>query len=92
MASILDIAVDEDRWPALVAAATFESMKGRADQLAPQVAVDGFWNDNTRFFNRGSSGQWQSFMDADGQARYDTRLRQLSTPEFATWVQSGHVI
>jgi hypothetical protein len=89
LAAALGIAVDEDRWPTLVAAATFESMKGRADQLAPQVAVDGFWNDNRRFFNSGSSGQWQSLMGADGVARYEARLHELAAPDLAAWAESG---
>jgi aryl sulfotransferase len=89
LAAALGITVDEGIWPTLVAAATFANMKGRADELAPQVKVDGFWKDNSRFFNRGSTGQWQSIMDADGLAHYAERMQALAPPDLAAWAQSG---
>ncbi len=60
MASVPGIEVADERGPTLVAAATFDQMRDRADELAPEVRVDGFWNDNRRFFHRGTNGQWQS--------------------------------
>ncbi len=37
LAGLLGIAVDERRWPALVQAATFESMRGSASARPPSV-------------------------------------------------------
>jgi aryl sulfotransferase len=89
LAAALGIAIAESAWPALVAAARFDRMRERADQLAPQVKIDGFWNDTSRFFNRGFSGQWRSLLRPEDLARYEARVRQLSTPDLAAWVHGG---
>lgn len=89
VAALLGIEIDEDLWPTLVSAATFEHMRGRADELAPQVKIDGFWRDTTRFFDHGSSGRWRSFVDAEGLARYEARVRELADPGLAAWAHAG---
>jgi len=89
LAEALDIAVRDDVWPTLVQAATFDQMRDRASELAPQVTVDGFWQDSTRFFNKGSSGQWQAFFGPDEVARYEARLKQLARPDLAEWLHTG---
>jgi hypothetical protein len=85
LARRLGIAVPEDRWPALVEAATFDKMRARADEIVPDSSHR-IWNDNSRFFNRGLSGQWRSLLDEDGLRRYHDRVTQLATPELAAWV------
>ncbi|MEY2431381.1 MAG: aryl sulfotransferase [Acidimicrobiaceae bacterium] len=88
LASILNIQVPEEKWPRLVTAATFDRMRDRAEQLAPQVSVDGFWNDSARFFNEGSSGQWRSLLNDDDVARYEARARSLAPPDLIDWVHA----
>jgi hypothetical protein len=90
LAAILGIEVPADRWPELVAAATFESMRSRADEVAPDT-TNAIWNDNRRFFNRGCSGQWHDFLDDDDLARYDRRVAALADPELATWAHQGRL-
>jgi aryl sulfotransferase len=63
ISAFLDIPVDEAVWPDLVQAARFESMKRRADDLAPAAEHD-LWTDNSRFFNKGESGQWRGMFSA----------------------------
>ena len=89
LADALAIEVDEARWPALVRAATFEEMKGRASELAPQTSVEGFWQDDTRFFNKGTSGQWQAMFGPGDQERYAARVDALAPPDLAAWVHQG---
>jgi hypothetical protein len=89
LAAVLGIDVAEERLPALVEAATFERMRARAGELAPQVAIDGFWNETDRFFNVGASGQWQALLGPGQQARYDARVAQLAAPDLAAWAHGG---
>jgi aryl sulfotransferase len=89
LAGALGIDIGEDLWPTLVAAATFDQMRRRADDLAPQVKVEGFWKDNTRFFNRGTTGQWRSLLGPGDQARYEARVGSLAPPDLAAWVHTG---
>jgi aryl sulfotransferase len=88
LASVLDVDVDESTWAGLVSAATFERMRDRAEELAPQV-THGFWNETSRFFNKGSSGQWQSYFGPGDVARYEARLHDLATPDLAAWMHAG---
>jgi aryl sulfotransferase len=89
VAERLGISVPEDRWPALVEAATFENMRSRADQIVPDV-TNAIWQQNAGFFNRGASGQWRTLLDEDGLRRYRDRVAQLVEPDLALWVHGKH--
>ena len=64
----LGIDVDERRWPGLVQAATFESMRSRAYTTVPDIGPEQ-WIDPAAFFSHGTSGQWR------GRRRLQTRRR-----------------
>jgi len=89
LAGRLEIVIDEDNWPGLVAAAGFDRMRDRADRLAPQVTMAGLWHDPSRFFNRGTSGQWRELLDAAQLNRYWARVARLAAPGLATWAHRG---
>jgi len=89
LAARLGVVVDDDRWPKLVDAATFANMRDRADVLAPQVKIDGFWHDTKEFFHRGSSGQWCALLADDDLGHYEARVAALVPPELAAWVHDG---
>lgn len=88
LADRLGIAVDDERWPALVGAAGFERMRARADEVVPEV-TSAIWFDNRRFFNAGTSGQWRRFLDDAGVARYRERVRALADPDLVDWLHHG---
>lgn len=89
LAAALNIELDDAVVPALVEAAKFDSMRDRAEQLAPEVKTDGFWNDTNRFFHVGSSGQWQQFIGPDDVDRYEARVSALAPPDLAAWAHAG---
>ncbi len=67
----------------IAAAATFEHMRDRADDLVPDSG-NRIWRSNRDFFHRGRNGQWTDLLDDDGRRRYHTRVADL-----ATWAHSG---
>jgi hypothetical protein len=85
MADRLHITVPEERWPTLVKAATFDEMRRRADERAPDTA-NRIWKSTTDFFRRGTSGQWEDIFDADLAAHYEARVRELVPPELVAWL------
>ena len=89
LSAVLGIPVSEEQWPELVGAAHFDSMRGRADHLAPQVKVDGFWKDASRFFNRGGIGQWRDVVQPWDEDRYRRRVSALVAPDLDRWVHQG---
>ena len=85
LAAHLGIDVDEDRWPRLVQAATFEAMRSRADTTVPAGGPE-HWIDPTAFFSRGTSGQWRDLLDDADLAPYAPRVRALASDELVEWV------
>ncbi len=84
MAQRLNVTVRDSRWPELVRAATFDEMRARADQLAPN-AHRGAWRDSERFFNRGTSQQWRSLLDDHDMDRYRQRVNAIGSVEVIEW-------
>ncbi|MDP1793876.1 MAG: sulfotransferase domain-containing protein [Acidimicrobiales bacterium] len=72
----------------LAPAASFEGMKSAAERYAPN-ADQGHFVDPARFFNKGESGRWRSFLTDDDLPRYDQRVAELVSPELARWLHSG---
>ena len=89
LAGLLGIVIGEDVWPGLVAEAGFDRMRDRANEVAPQATMDGLWHDTSRFFHRGTSGQWRTFLSSEDLDRYEARVRQLAAPDLATWAHDG---
>ena len=85
----LGIEVDEERWPRLVRAATFESMRSRADTTAG--AGREHWIDPVAFFSRGTSGQWRHLLDDADLARYAARVRALASDDLVEWLHRGPI-
>lgn len=88
LAAALGIAIDEEVWPRLVRAATFEEVRGRAETLAPEADL---WKDRAEFFHRGTSGQWRAMLGTGDLERYRARVAELTTPEVAEWVHGGPI-
>ena len=84
LAGRLGIPVDEATWPGLVRAATFESMRSRADTTVP-AGGPRHWLDPTAFFRRGSSGAWRELLDDTDLARYAARARSLAPDGLVEW-------
>ena len=84
LAAQLDIAVPEERWPALAEAATFASMRTRAGESAP--GAGGVLKDPQAFFRRGASGGWREVMTTEQVARYHRRAAELAPPNVVAWL------
>jgi len=88
LAERLEIDVSADVWPDLVAAASFDNMRSRADSVAPDT-TNRIWADNRRFFNRGCSGQWRDILSAADLRRYEERVATLAGPDLVEWAHYG---
>ena len=88
LADRLAIVVPEDRWPALVEAASFDRMRERADELVPN-STDALWKENRGFFNGGPGGEWREFFGEEARRRYEERVAALARPAVAAWAHAG---
>jgi hypothetical protein len=84
LASRLGIHVDDALWPSLVAAAGFDAMQARADELAPDPV--GVLKDRARFFLRGRSGAGREALSDDELAAYRARAAELAPPDLLRWL------
>ena len=85
LADRLGITVPEDRWPALVKAATFDEMRSRATERAPDTEKR-LWKNTADFFHRGTSRQWEDIFDPELAAHYEDTVRKLAPPDLVAWL------
>jgi len=79
LAARLDLAAPS---PDLVAAARFDAMRDRADELAPDAG--GILRDRQAFFRRGSTAR--ADLSADLVTRYDARAVALAPADLLPWL------
>lgn len=89
LANRLQIDISPSLWPELIHAATFENMRSRGAELAPDSAAR-VWKESNQFFHSGTGGHWREFFDEDANLRYQTRLNSLATPEVVRWAHEGN--
>jgi hypothetical protein len=84
IAQVLDIRVPEEAWPTLVNCATFNSMRSRANELAPNSS--NVLKDTTAFFRRGTSGSGRELLTNDELGRYRERAGKLASSDLLEWL------
>jgi aryl sulfotransferase len=80
----LGIDVPEAKWPALVEAAGFTSMRANAELVAPDAA--GVLKDRAAFFRRGSSGAGRELLSAEELEHYRDRTRAMVPADLWQWL------
>ena len=89
LADRLGIEVSPPRWPELVEAVSFESMRRQAARLAPDR--HGVLRDPAAFFRSGRSGEGRSLLAGADLRRYDQRMSELAEPDLRDWLEHGQV-
>jgi len=85
IASFLDIAIDEARFPAIVEHCTFDYMKNRAPKTVPAGGV--FWDGGAAtFINKGVNGRWRDVLSEYDIGRYDKIARRELGERCAAWL------
>lgn len=87
VASFISVEIGESIWADLVEAARFDQMKSDASLLVPG-ADWGAWKNNSQFFNKGTSGGWETAFSDTDLSSYVTRATQLISPELYRWLHS----
>ena len=85
LADRLGITVPGHAWPALVGAATFQSMSGDADTTVPTA---GLLKSNAAFFRRGTSGAGREILSDRELAAYHDRAAHLAPADMLAWLHA----
>lgn len=88
VAGLLGIDVEETLWPELVKGASFDTVRANPEQYAPEANV-GLWKDTSKFFNKGTSGQWCDVLDAESLKLYEEVKADRLPPIAAEWLERG---
>ena len=72
----------------LVAAARFDAMKANAGRFAV-AAGQGFWRDDSKFFDSGGTRKWRGVLGADDIAAYEARMENVLAPRARHWLEWG---
>lgn len=75
-------------WADLVDAATFDAMRSRASDLAPEAGYR-IWHDDAAFFRQGGRRNWAELLTADEVAAFEARTAELLGPDAAAWLLAG---
>jgi aryl sulfotransferase len=86
VAAFLDIDLDDDQWPAVVARCTFEAMKARSDEISDFA---GFVGGAESFLSKGTNGRWRDVLTTDELALFDARCQELLLSDAFAWTTSG---
>ena len=85
IAGFLGIAIDEARFPDIVAHCTFDYMKAHAERMAPRGGES--WVGGARtFINKGTNGRWRDTLSAEEVKAYDDRAVNELGAECANWL------
>jgi aryl sulfotransferase len=83
VAEFLGIAVDDARWPELVARCTFESMKARSDEIGDFMA---FVGGADTFLYKGTNGRWRDVLTDTELAEFERCSAELLPADAAAWL------
>jgi hypothetical protein len=84
LAAQLGITLPAERWSALVEAASFNHMRGQADQLAPNPG--GVLNSSSAFFRRGRSGAGREQLTDTELDHYHARVAGMVASDLFAWL------
>lgn len=85
VADFLGIAVDEERWPAMVESCTFAAMKARPDEIGPFDMV--FDGGAESFLHRGTNGRWRDVLSAEEIAAFERLASERLVPRANAWLR-----
>jgi aryl sulfotransferase len=95
IASFMSIDVPKSELPALVQAATFESMKQEAiagEAKAPKPFMATMWKEGpASFFFKGTNGRWRDVLTEGDLALYEGAASVLD-PGLRSWLEAGRLV
>ncbi|MDA0339598.1 MAG: sulfotransferase domain-containing protein [Proteobacteria bacterium] len=88
IADYLEIEVPEDRWPHVVDACTFATVKKDPEKVVGNMDF-GFKGGAQTFINKGTNGRWKGVLDDDDLALYEAAKARAMPPDCSEWLENG---
>jgi aryl sulfotransferase len=87
IAAFCDIAVDDERWPELVASVGFDAMRAEAHER--NLMAFAFEGGADTFFFKGANGRWRDVLTEYDLALYDRSAATILDPDLRHWLEHG---
>jgi aryl sulfotransferase len=92
LATYLGIKVPEARWPAVVDACRFETVKAHPEKVMSPMA-DMIWKGGGQtFINKGTNGRWKDVLTEDELVLYHEAMQKTLPPDCARWLEEGGAV
>ncbi|MEM7599724.1 MAG: sulfotransferase domain-containing protein [Pseudomonadota bacterium] len=88
VAGLLGITYPPSVMDSLIAAATFDHMKGQAKRYAPSGGK-GFMKSDAEFFHSGTSNKWVGVLSTEELTAYDAMMEAHLSAEDRAWLEFG---
>jgi aryl sulfotransferase len=89
LAGWLNIDVSEARWPAVVDACRFETVKKNPEKVVGEMIDRSFKGGGQTFIYKGTNGRWKDVLSAEELALYDAAKQRTLPPDCAAWLENG---
>lgn len=89
LSDYLEIDVPEERWPAVVHACEFETVKANPEKvLEPMIDVM-FKGGGQTFIHKGTNGRWKDVLSEEELELYREAMEKTLPPDCARWLEDG---
>jgi aryl sulfotransferase len=88
LAAWLGIEVAQARWPHVVDACTFETVKRDPEKVVGDMSF-AFEGGAQTFIHKGTNGRWRGVLTEEDLALYQEAMRRTLSPDCAHWLENG---
>jgi aryl sulfotransferase len=89
LAAWLGIEAPADRWPSMVHACRFETVKANPEKVLGDFIDKAFEGGGQTFIYKGTNGRWRDVLSAEELALYDEAKRKTLPADCARWLEEG---
>ena len=89
LAAWLNIAVPHDRWPSVVHACEFETVKANPEKVVGEMINVSFKGGGDTFIHKGTNGRWKDVLTPDELELYHQAMARTLSPDCARWLEIG---
>ncbi len=89
VASYLNIEIPEEKWPGIVEACTFATVKKNPDIVTGPGIDFGFKGGADTFINKGTNGRWKDVLNEEDLKLYEEVMGKTLSLDCAGWIENG---
>jgi len=89
IAEYLEIDVPESKWPAVVKACEFETVKANPEKIIFDLHKAVFKDAGTAFINKGTNGRWKGVLSDEELELYEQVKERTLPADCARWLENG---